>query len=91
MAIRRTEKKYECAYIDRWNLRKRSRCRVSNGWRACCRRLIEGVKKRYAFLQSWRTAMSVTQTAAGDSIRDYFVWIFGLVVLVIAVLQSCLT
>ena len=89
--IRRTEKKYDCACIDLRNLRKQSRHRVNNRRGSRCRVVIQGLKKMYRLLQSFRTATSVTMASDGDRIRNYFVWSFGVVVFVIAVVQSCFT
>ena len=87
--IRRTEKKYDCACIDLRSLRKQSRHRVNSRGGPWCLAVLQGLKKMYRLLQSFRTAASVTMASDGDRIRNYFVWSFGVVVFVIAVLQSC--
>ena len=91
MSIRRTEKKYDCACIDLRNLSKQSRHRVNNRGGSRYRVVIQGLKKMYRLLQSFRTATSVTMASDGDRIRNYFVWSFGVAVFVIAVVQSCFT
>ena len=91
MSIRRTEKKYDCACIDLRNLRKQSRHRVNNRRGSRYWVVIQGLKKMYRLLQSLRMGTSVTMASNGDRIRNYFVWSFGVVVFVIAVVQSCFT
>jgi hypothetical protein len=91
MSIHRTAKKYDCVCIDLSNLKKRSQRRRNNGWKAWCRLVIQGLKKRYILFQAFVMATFVTPVSAGDSIRDYFVWIFGLIVFVIAAVQSYFT